>query len=307
MAYHVLKGETAGGPLDLAAIAAMVARGEVRRETLVWTAGMDDWAAAATVPEIAALFDADRVAGPLDMTRAVGDGLGAFRRAPWPAISVAFLYNFLPVLLFVPFLAAIVANVEGDLRDAMASREGLVVASALGLAMTAFVSILYGGLCVFMTTLLRGGPVHTALLFAGFRRAGALAGFGVLYSVVVVAGLMALVVPGIVAAVAFALTPFIIMESGLGAAAAMAASWRAVMTLGWWRLFAVLAGLFLAFILCAVLAEAAITAMYAVFGRALAAVLEIALQFALNIAVTIIVAATLASVYEQARRNRQRS
>ena len=61
------------------------------------------------------------------------------------------------------------------------------------------------------------------------------------------------------------------MESGLGATAAMAASWRAVMALGWWRLFAILAGLFLAFVLCAALAEAATTAIYAVFGRAMAA------------------------------------
>lgn len=297
-------GEESAGPYELAAIAAMVARGEVGRETLVWTAGMDDWAVAATVPEIAALFDPDRRAGRLDMTRALSDGLGAFRRAPRPAVVVAFLYNFLPVLLFMPFLVAIIASVDGNLGEAMATPEGLVVASAVALAMAAFVSILYGGLSVFMTTLLRGEPVHTTLLFAGFRRAGALAAFGVLYSIVVIAGLMALVVPGIVVAVAFALTPFIIMESGLGAAAAMVASWRAVMALGWWRLFAVMAGLFLAFVLCATLAETAINAIYTVFGRAMAAVLDIALQLAINIAVTIIVAATLASVYEQARRNR---
>jgi hypothetical protein len=44
------------GPFDVPAIQQKVAAGAVTRSTLVWRAGMAQWAAADTVPELQALF-----------------------------------------------------------------------------------------------------------------------------------------------------------------------------------------------------------------------------------------------------------
>jgi membrane protease subunit (stomatin/prohibitin family) len=46
------------GPLPVAELSARIAAGELTRETLVWREGMPAWAAAASVPDVAALFGA---------------------------------------------------------------------------------------------------------------------------------------------------------------------------------------------------------------------------------------------------------
>jgi membrane protease subunit (stomatin/prohibitin family) len=54
--WHVAENGQTAGPFTLDQIANAIAAGTVRRETTVWTAGMPGWAAAAQIPEIAALF-----------------------------------------------------------------------------------------------------------------------------------------------------------------------------------------------------------------------------------------------------------
>ena len=55
--YHVDMGGQPGGPFNIGQIQQGVASGQVTAQTLVWANGMAAWAAAGTVPELAALFN----------------------------------------------------------------------------------------------------------------------------------------------------------------------------------------------------------------------------------------------------------
>lgn len=56
VAFHVLINGQQAGPYDLVTLQPLVAQGVVTPATLVWRAGMAQWAAAQTVPELASLF-----------------------------------------------------------------------------------------------------------------------------------------------------------------------------------------------------------------------------------------------------------
>ncbi len=315
MSYHVLLDDEPEGPHSIEALAEMVARGQIGGETLVWQTGMDDWLPAASVPELAHLFGrapipparttAPSAGAELDITAALSTGFTAYRGAPRQTVITALLFNVLPLLVILPLILLFsFGRGIDDMLAFMQSPEGGMALLALGFTVGVVMTVFYGGLCVFMLALIRGQPVQSGLLYLGFRRAGALAGFAAFYIAGVMAGLMALVVPGIVIAVGFCLTPFIIMESGLGTAAAMAASWRAVLKLDWWRVFVIFVALFLAFMGLVLVVEVIQQILIAIVGALPMAVLGLALELAANIAVTIVSGATFAAVYEQARSNR---
>lgn len=52
IAYHVATNGQASGPFDLATLNQMAVLGQLTNDTLVWNAGMSDWAKAATVEEL---------------------------------------------------------------------------------------------------------------------------------------------------------------------------------------------------------------------------------------------------------------
>ncbi len=54
--FHVVAGGRQTGPYDLAALGAQAAQGQLTRESLVWRAGMAQWAKAGEQAELAALF-----------------------------------------------------------------------------------------------------------------------------------------------------------------------------------------------------------------------------------------------------------
>ena len=54
--FHVAVGQSQTGPFDLAALQAQVASGQLTRASLVWKAGMAQWAKAGEGPELAPLF-----------------------------------------------------------------------------------------------------------------------------------------------------------------------------------------------------------------------------------------------------------
>lgn len=54
--YFVAVNNQQAGPFDLATLQQMIARGEVGRDTLVWTQGMAQWAAASAVSDISGFF-----------------------------------------------------------------------------------------------------------------------------------------------------------------------------------------------------------------------------------------------------------
>lgn len=55
-AWHLAVGGQTKGPYSLEQIASGAASGEVSKDTMVWTAGMDAWSAAGSVPELSRLF-----------------------------------------------------------------------------------------------------------------------------------------------------------------------------------------------------------------------------------------------------------
>ncbi len=54
--WHVAEGGQSAGPFTAANLAEAVLAGRVRRDTLVWTAGMAEWQEAGQVPQLASLF-----------------------------------------------------------------------------------------------------------------------------------------------------------------------------------------------------------------------------------------------------------
>jgi membrane protease subunit (stomatin/prohibitin family) len=56
VAFHVAVGGQQAGPFDLAALQRQAASGSLTRSSLVWKAGMAQWAKAGEVPELAPLF-----------------------------------------------------------------------------------------------------------------------------------------------------------------------------------------------------------------------------------------------------------
>lgn len=56
VSFHVAINGQQAGPFDMAGLQAQVASGQMRRDSLVWKAGMAQWAAADSVAELAPLF-----------------------------------------------------------------------------------------------------------------------------------------------------------------------------------------------------------------------------------------------------------
>ena len=318
MAYYVLVDDEQTGPFEDAAIADMVARGEVTADTLVWAAGMADWAPARGVAGLASLFGAapppaagfarrpaapvPAAAGPverLDIAAAIATGLGAFSRQPGRAMLAALVYNIVPIVLVAPVFGVLFALYGGEPEAGEANPGMMVLIALLVVAMLAVVVILYGGFCACMIDLVRDRQVEVAKVFSGFSRAGPLIAFGILYALAVAVGFMVLIAPGVFVAVAFMLTPYIVIESELSGIAAMKASFRAIMTLGWWRCFALLVLLFAALVVASLVLEG--------LGLVLGDLVHALLQFAFNIALTAVAGAIFAAIYEQARRNSERA
>ena len=63
-AWHVAVAGATQGPFAMAQLASGVASGEITAETMVWTAGMQGWAPAGTVPALAALFASQQAPPP---------------------------------------------------------------------------------------------------------------------------------------------------------------------------------------------------------------------------------------------------
>ena len=57
-AWHLAENGQSSGPFTMEQVAQGISSGRVRPETLVWTAGMEGWAAAGQTPQLAGLFQA---------------------------------------------------------------------------------------------------------------------------------------------------------------------------------------------------------------------------------------------------------
>jgi len=266
MAYHVLIDGEQQGPFERDVISGMVARGEFTGETLVWSDGMSDWAPAATVDDLSDLFSSYAMpgsAGPtaggakLAMGRALGDGFRVIVQQPLRLIGVIILYAVLSIIAIVPvFTLFIVGAVAGASDEGFGSASGAFALMAIGYATTLLLSAaLYGGLCAVMLDAVRGTQLHFGRLFAGFKRIIPLFLFMLMVGLIglLPAGLimelfgeamgiwvLLVLLPVIFLLVALALGPFLIMDAGAGPVDAFTGSFRAVIRLGWFRVFGTL-------------------------------------------------------------------
>lgn len=311
MSYYLLIDGEQVGPVEIESVAGMVERGEIGRDTLAWTAGMKDWAPIADIGELASLFDPANmpppvlggpVGGtdqPLDIERVFKTTFAEYKRQFWPAFLVSFIYNLISsgFLILVFGMAAVVGAGTGETEPGAQ----IVQFSLIGIAlMMVVMPILYGGLSVAMLNLVRGQTVQPNQLFSALPRAVTLVAFWWLYAIACALGFLFFVVPALLIAATFMLTPFVIMESRLGPIDAMKAGFRAVMSLGWWRCVLLLAVLLIAIFLVAVVTEALVLAL----GSALIAYI---LTLLVNSLATVVMVGSLAAAYEQARANQERT
>jgi hypothetical protein len=56
--WHAAVGGQSVGPMPLAQLVQQIQGGQIERETLVWTAGMESWSPAGEVPQLAGYFQA---------------------------------------------------------------------------------------------------------------------------------------------------------------------------------------------------------------------------------------------------------
>ena len=258
--YHAALDGKAEGPFSRARVIEMIASGRIAPDTPLWRSGMEDWAPASSLVEFSGHFaaraadaapppadasDANRprlaaASRRLELGRAIDDAVAAFKRAPWRVslgagiyIAAAFAANTLAFSRLLPGAGAEAADVAPPIPWEM----GLWLVGGI-----VFGVVLRAGFCVFTLRVLRGEAASLALVFAGLGRAPALAAYALLYAAAVFAGLLFFILPGIVLAVGFSLGFYVIMESRLGALAAMRESWRAVLELGLLRVVRGLSG-----------------------------------------------------------------
>lgn len=312
-AYHVAVDGEAQGPLSRAEVIALIAKGKIDADTKIWQAGAEGWAAASSFVEFAGHFATraavQRVEAPaeprpeasrrLDLNAAVEAGLAAYREMPWRSYLGGSMY----------YLGVLFANTAVLIRFLLPLEEGapppvptLGAAAPWMVGLLLYGVVLRAGFGLFMLRVLRGEAAAPALVFSGLKWAKfkVLVPYALLYGLAVFAGLSLLILPGIFLAVAFSLGFYIVMESDLGPVAAMRESWRAVMALGWWPVFAVYAVGF-----AGVMALVTFSGMVGQFARA--PLVGELLQMVLSGVWAALTGLVIAAVYEQARRNRERA
>lgn len=311
MAYYVLIDGEQVGPVEIESVAGMVERGEIGRDTLAWTAGMEDWAPIADIGELAALFDPAMAPPPalgvptgggdqpLDFERVFSTTFSACKRQLGPAFLVSLTYN----LILSGFLVLVfgVATVLGlDAEEAEPGAQFVQFSVIGGLLMMIVMPILYGGMSVAMLNMVRGEAVQANQLFAGLPRGPTLVAFWFLYAIGCALGFLVFFVPALLIGATFMLTPFVIMESRLGPIDAMKAGFRAVVSLGWWRCVLLLAVLIIGLFLVALVTEVLVLGI----GNAFAGYV---ITLLVNSLVNLAMVGSLAAAYEQARENQERA
>ncbi len=298
----------ASGPFSRADIIDLINRGSVSPDTSIWCEGLDNWAPASSFFEFSGHFTARSAAPaitlslpaaptPLDVSQAVQDGLAAFRRTPGRAMVGALVYG---AAVYLTTYAIFSRFPTGD-PESVATPSTAVLAPWMLVLLIAGV-VLRAGFCLFTLQLLRGHGASAGLVFAGLnpRNLVMLVPYALLYGAAVAGGMLLLIVPGLFAAVGFSLGFYILMDSKLGPFGAMRASWRAVATLGWGRVFLVYLVSFLGVLILSLFAEGiAMAVRTPVVGEAL----QLIVIAPWTAATTLVIAA----VYEQARQNQERT
>lgn len=261
MAYHVLIDGDQRGPFETASVVEMIDNGEVGPDTLVWTAGMDDWQPAEAVAEIASALAprepeaagrappppspgapamATQGSGRLAIGAVFGRAFSGFTHHPFRALLLTFVGLVLPVALIAAVGFALGFSDAFVLEDGvwiLRSDTDPVVVIAVSVVMMVIWTGFIGGLIALMIGLARREPVGLGRLFAGFGRLLPLFFTLILIWVMVVVGMFLVLIPGFFLAIALFLAPYFSIDERIGPFAAIGASYRGIMRLGWWRVF----------------------------------------------------------------------
>ncbi len=262
MTYHVLIEGEQKGPYEASSVARMIEHGEIDQATLVWTVGMADWQPAESVPELAAPIAGPTVppppltAGPppepttetplameplpasggrLAIGATFGQAFAAFTHQPFRALILMFFYI---VILVAISVGAMFSFAGSEILKAGANLGAGLVELPLDQFLIMIATIAFsGGLVGVLTEMIYQRPARIKHLFAGFPRILPLF-FGIIFfAVMVSAGFVLLILPGIFLLFAMMLWPFFVVDSRLGPATSLGASYRGVLQLGWWRVF----------------------------------------------------------------------
>jgi hypothetical protein len=268
MTWHVLIDGEQKGPFEADTVAQMIGRGEVTAETLVWTAGIQDWTRAIDVPEFAENFpgaaaaasqplrygaeaadeDDDSVPGRLKFGRVFSDTFKGLTARPGNTLVIMAVYAAVSVAVSIPYYVLVAPKIQTAMETP--DQFDVAIFGVSDLAAYLFMAVvgvgLFGGLCAATIGLVRGEEVPVGRLFTGFQRLLSLIGYVILFFVMVVVGTLLLILPGVFVWVSMLLGMFIIMDRGSGAFAGMKSSIRATLRLGWFRMFGLILVLFVA-------------------------------------------------------------
>lgn len=265
MTYHVLIAGEQTGPFEDDVVAAMIARGEVTRETHIWAAGMDEWETAGSVAALSRYFDAPAPAAGaaaghsdggveqrLRIWQSITAAFKAFVRQPVRLIVIAVAYTVLGLIIGLPSLAFVVPFV---LAAAESSGDfvmpDLSVWFVLGFAVT-FVasSALHGGINTVLLDGVRGEPMRLARLIVRVPK------ILTLTITFVISALVACILAGVIAVLIYAadsgwpgilslpllfflftlyFSVFFVIDAGKGPVGALGNCVVMVARLGWWR------------------------------------------------------------------------
>jgi hypothetical protein len=266
MTWHVLIDGEQKGPFEADTVVRMIGRNEVTADTMIWSAGISDWTRAIEVPDFADLFDADAPparplqygaaetdyeddgSGKLKFGRAFSDAFGGLAAHPGNSVVIVAVYTALTLAISLPYFILVAPKVQ-QFMESPDQFDGAAFGLAdLGayLLMAIAGMALFGGLCATMLGLIRQENVTVGRLLTGIPRLPSIIGYAIIYFVLCAIGTVLLVLPGIFLMVALMLGMFVIMDRGAGPLAATKGSYRAVLGLGWFRVFGLLLLLFIA-------------------------------------------------------------
>ncbi len=217
MQWYYVKGEQQVGPIEVQELVDLIKRGEVQPADLVWNESMgDQWAEASVM--LPALFPAGAVSKVsrgegVPNAELMAQARGALAGHWGSAVGICVLW----------FVVSMVVNQLPDHSSAIVS---LLITGPFSL-----------GLSLFFLTLGRRGNPSVSQIVQGFQRFGTATGAYLLMLIFIVLWGLLLIIPGILAAYAYSMTFFLLVDDpSLGPMEAITRS-KEMMRGAKWRLF----------------------------------------------------------------------